>query len=158
MKVILIDQKENESVGEIVLATKNNLKSLQNWNFDWVKLFKTESSIYKLQIEKEILGLVKLDWENEDHFNLSNIEISPSNIGSKGQYKNTADLLFAYSALQSFKLNKGGYKGFLAFKSKGKLINHYSKKYNAELVFRERMIISPSNCKLLIQKQLKIEI
>jgi len=67
-------------------------------------------------------------------------------------------LLFAYSALQSFRLNNSAYKGFLAFKSKGMLINHYLEKYNAELVYRERMIISPKNCELLIKTHLKIEI
>lgn len=158
MKVILIDQKEIESEGEIVLASKKNLKNLENWNFDWFELYSSRSTIYKLHIKKEIIGLLKLEWENEYHFNLANIELSPINIGSKGKFKNVADILFAYAALQSFKLNKAEYKGFLAFKSKGKLINHYIEKYNAELLFRDRMIISPSNCKLLIMKQLKIEL
>jgi len=158
MKVILLDQKEIESVGVITLARKKELKNLENWNFNWFELCSARSAIYKLQSEGETIGLVKLDWENENHFNLANIEVSPDNIGSKGKYKNAADLLFAYAALLSFKLNKSQYKGFLSFISKGKLINHYIEKYNAELVFRERMIISPRNCKSLIEKQLKIEL
>jgi len=158
MKVVLIDQNEIESEGKIILAIKKSLKKLKNWNFAWSELYSNKSTIYKLEINEEIVGLIKLDWENEDHFNIANIEVSPNNIGSKGKYKNASDLLFAFSALQSFKLNKAGYKGFLAFKSKGKLINHYIEKYNAELVFRERMIISPKNCKTLIKNQLKIEL
>jgi hypothetical protein len=158
VNVVLIDRKNIEIQGKILVASKKSLKSLKDWNFNWLELYSTHSTIYKLQIEKEIIGLAKLDWENEDHFNLANVEVSPDNVGSKGQYKNAADLLFAYSALQSFKLNKNAYKGFLSFISKGKLISHYIEKYNAELVFRERMIISPKNCKALIEEQLKIKL
>jgi len=158
MEVILLDRRGKEIEGQILMATRNDVKKLKDWNFNWDELFSKKSTIYKLQLKDQIIGLVKHHWENEEHFNLANIELSPRNIGSKGQYKNAADLLFAYSALQSFKIYKKGYKGFLAFKSKGKLINHYVKKYKAELVFRDRMIISPRNCKILIKENLKIEI
>jgi len=140
------------------LLKSKDLRNLMNWNFDWVKLNSANSEIYKLTLNEKILGLVKHEWQNENHFRIANIEISPSNIGSKGNFKNAAELLFAYSALMSFKYNKGAYNGFLAFKSKGRLIKHYEKKYNAQLVFRENMIISPKNCKTLIKNHLKIEI
>lgn len=158
MNVILIDQTNNEFIAEINIARKKELSTLKEWNFNWAELHSKKGKIYRLKLKSEIVGLIKLEWQNEEHFTLANIELSPINIGSKGKFSNAAEILFAYSALMSFKLNKGAYKGFLAFKSKGRLIQHYTNKYNAELVFRDRMIISPTNCRILIKQHLKLEI
>lgn len=158
MVVKILDQKENEFEAQIVTASKNDLETIKNWNFDWVELYSSKAQFYKLVYKSKINGLIKIKWENPEHFILDNIELAPKNVGTKGEIKNAAELLFAYCALLSFNLNKGPYKGFLSFKSKGSLIKHYSKKYKAELVFREMMIISPSNCKLLIKNHLKLEI
>jgi len=59
---------------------------------------------------------------------------------------------------KSFELNKGNYKGYLVFTSKGVLIEYYQKKYNAELIFRERMILSPEKGKELILNYLQINL
>jgi len=66
--------------------------------------------------------------------------------------------LISFACLKSFELNKGNYKGFLVFTSKGTLIEYYQKKYNAELIFRERMIINPNIGKRLIKTNLEIDI
>jgi len=66
--------------------------------------------------------------------------------------------LISYACLKSFELNKGNYRGFLVFTSKGSLIEYYQKKYKAELIFRERMIINPEVGKQLIKSNLNIEL
>ena len=109
-------------------------------------------------LENKIQGLIKLEEENESYHVLKNIEVSPTNYGSKGEFTNTAEILMAFACLKSFELNQGNYKDFLVFKSKGTLIDYYQKKYNAELIFWERMIIAPEKGKLLINKYLKIDL
>lgn len=89
---------------------------------------------------------------------LKNIEVAPWNYGSKGKFKNIVEILISLACLQSFEFNKGNYKGFLVFTSKGKLIEYYQQKYNAELIFRERMIINPKIGKQLIRTNLKIDL
>ena len=64
----------------------------------------------------------------------------------------------AYGCLLSFELNKGPYKGYLSFISKGELIDYYIEKYNAELMYRERMYINPINGIKLIKKHLNKEL
>jgi len=90
------------------------------------------------------------------YFEMTNLELAPANFGSDGQIDNVAGCLIAYACLLTFKLNEGNYKGYLAFTSKGELIPHYEQNYYAELVYREKMIISPLNGKKLIKKYLNL--
>ncbi len=119
MLVKILDRHGAEFSGSIVEAQKSELKKVKNWNFQWSKLFDNHSWIFKLVCKSEIIGLIKIKWENPDHFVLANIELSPDNIGSNGTYKNATEILIAYSALLSFKLNKGPYKGFWHLPVKG---------------------------------------
>ena len=111
-----------------------------------------------LTYNEQIQGLIKLEEENESYYVLKNVEVAPWNYGSNGQFKNVADILISYACLKSFELNTGNYKGFLVYTSKGELIEYYQVKYKAELIFRERMIITPNNGKELILKNLEIHL
>ena len=64
----------------------------------------------------------------------------------------------SYACLKSFEYNLGNFKGYLVFTSKGNLIEYYQLKYQAELIFRERMMIGPEKGKELIFKNLKIDL
>ena len=108
--------------------------------------------------EEQIQGIIKLEEENELYYILKNIEVAPWNYGSRGKYKNISEILMSFACLKSFELNKGNYKGFLVFTSKGNLIEHYQTKYNAELIFRERMIINSQIGKQLILSNLGIDL
>lgn len=141
------------------IANHHDLAQTSNsWQFSWVDLQSDDSWFYKVNIDEEIQGLIKLELENNQYLVLKNIEVSPSNFGSTGKYKNIAEVLMAFACLQSFKNNEGNYKGFLVFTSKGELISHYENKYGAELIFRERMIIYPHQGIKLIQEHLKIDL
>lgn len=132
--------------------------SQSEWLFNWKSLFAKNSLIFKLSYEGEIQGLLKLSEVDEGYYEMSNLELAPTNYGSKGVVNNVAGCLIAYACLLTFELNTGAYKGYLAFTSKGELIPYYEKKYFAELVYREKMIIFPKNGKRLIKKYLDLKI
>ena len=160
MEVNLIDNKRKKSVtGLISKANIKDMPSLQlKWKFNWKSLYSANSRIFKLTYEGEIQGLLKLTEINEGYYEMTNLELAPKNYGSKGIMDNVAGCMIAYACLLTFTLNKGSYKGYLAFTSKGELIPHYEQKYFAELVFREKMIIFPENGKKLIKKYLNLKI
>ena len=159
MIVKLKNKKGLEFDAEIFVATKPDLKLLtKDWKFNWLKLNSSNSIIYKISIENKIQGLIKLEEENDSYYVLKNIEVAPSNFGAKGEFQNTAEILMAFACLKSFELNIGNYKGYLVFTSKGTLIEYYQNKYQAELIFRERMIINPKKGKQLIKTYLKINL
>ena len=132
-------------------------KPKSNWKFDWKSLYSKNSLVFKLSYEEEIQGLLKMAKVDEGYYEMSNLEISPKNYGSKGKLSNIAGSLIAYACLLTFELNNENYKGYLAFTSKGELIPHYEKHYFAELVFREKMIIFPVNGKKVIKKYLNLK-
>jgi len=158
VRVSLYDTKRKKRlVGTISKAYKKELP-VTKWKFDWKSLYEEKSQIFKLEYEEEIQGLLKMTKVDEGYYEMSNLELSPENYGTKGKINKVAGCLIAYGCLLSFQLNKGNYKGYLAFSSKGELIQHYEKHYYAELVYREKMIISPKNGKKLIKKYLNLEI
>jgi len=160
VKVNLYDNiRKKNIVGIISKAIKKEMpKSKFNWNFDWKSLHVKNSLVFKLSYEEEIQGLLKMTKVDEGYYEMSNLELSPENYGSNGKFSNVAGCLIAYGCLLTFELNTGHYKGYLAFTSKGELIQHYEKNYFAELVFREKMIIFPKNGKILIEKYLNLNI
>lgn len=160
MKVNLYDNTRGKSIFGVI--SKTSKKELPNkaakWNFDWKTLYSKDSLIFKLSYVDEIQGLLKMTKVDEGYYEMSNLELAPENYGSTGKLNNVAGCLIAYGCLLTFQLNTGNYKGYLAFTSKGELISHYEKNYFAELVFREKMIISPQNAKKLIKKYLQIKL
>ena len=145
MRVLIKNRRNKEFAAQIEKFGRKNLKDLSSeWKFNWKQLFNSNALFYVIMYEEQIQGIIKLEEENELYYVLKNIEVAPWNYGSKGKYKNIAEILISFVCLKSFELNKGNYKGFLVFTSKGNLIEYYQKKYNAELIFRERMIINLS--------------
>lgn len=158
MQVLLTDRNGKSLNAEISRAKNTELKKLEDWNFNWFELAKSKKSeVYKLQT-KEIEALLMIHYLDDEFFEMKNIEVAPSNYGSMGKYINAAQILMSYACLLSFEYNKGPYKGYLTFISKGRLIDYYIEKYNAELVFRERMQINPVNGMRLIKKHLNLEL
>ena len=158
MQVKLIEKNKKVRNAEIIEAQKSDLKKAKKWKFDWIELYEPKNSkIFQLKTE-DVEGLMKIEFFESDFFEMKNIEVAPSNYGSNGKFINVAQILISYGCLLSFELNKGPYNGYLSFISKGELIDYYIEKYNAELAFRERMIINPHEGMKLIKKHLKIEL
>ena len=159
VQVKIRNSRKKEFTAQIEQFTRTDLKLIKSdWKFNWKQLYDSKAKFYKVNYEDQTQGIIKLEEENDLYFVLKNIEVAPWNFGSKGKFNNVAEILISFACLQSFELNKGNYKGFLVFTSKGKLIEYYQKKYNAELIFRERMIINPNIEKQLIKTNLKIDI
>jgi hypothetical protein len=159
MTVSIKDRRDKTYTAQIEEFTKPDLKKLSSeWKFNWKQLLNTQGYHFMLTYNEQIQGLIKLEEENESYYVLKNVEVAPWNYGSNGQFKNVADILISYACLKSFELNTGNYKGFLVYTSKGELIEYYQVKYKAELIFRERMIITPNNGKELILKNLEIHL
>ena len=148
-----------EFIAQIEQFSKVDLKFIKSdWKFNWKQLYSSKAKFYKVNYDNQAQGIIKLEEENDSYYVLKNIEVAPWNYGSKCKFKNIAEVLISFACLKSFELNKGNYKGFLVFTSKGTLIEYYQQKYNAELIFRERMIINPNIGKRLIKTNLEIDI
>ncbi len=159
VKISIKDSIGSQYDGFIEQAVESDIRSLcKQWKFNWEEIFQSDQLTFKLVKDEEIQGLLKLTRENDQYVIMENIEVSPSNFGSKGQYINIAELLISFASYQTFKINKGSYIGYLAFTSKGSLIDYYQENYDAELVFRERMIIAPQSALKLIKKHLKLNL
>ena len=159
VRVKIKNRRNKEFESEIKPFVKSDLKNLDGeWKFDWKHLYSSKAKLFQLTYQGKSQGLIKLEEENESYHVLKNIEVAPWNYGSKGKFKNIAEILMSYACLKSFELNTGNYMGFLVFTSKGTLIEYYEKKYNAELIFRERMIINPKVGRKLILSNLKIDL
>ncbi len=159
MKISIKDSDGKIYDGYITEADEIEIKSLSpQWKFRWEEIYQSDQLTFKLVKDEEIQGLLKLTWENDEYVIMENIEVSPTNFGSKGQFVNIAELLISFACYQTFKLNKGSYIGYLAFTSKGSLIEYYQETYGAELIFRERMIIGPKSAIKLIKKHLKLNL
>lgn len=160
MKVFILDSTTNRNVlAQITKAKKSEMpKKSEGWSFGWKKLYEKDALVYKLSFENEAQGLLKLKKIEESFYEMTNLELKSSNMGSKGRYQKIAGCLIAFACLKSFELNIGNYEGFLSFTSKGELIQHYEKTYYAELVFKAKMIITPNNGRKLIKEYLNIEL
>lgn len=159
MKVSIYDKEGKEYHGYISRVEEVDIVNLNSrWKFNWSEIFVDDDLTFKLVKDNEIQGLVRLEFENDEYVIMKNVEVSPANFGLKGLFSNIAELLISFACYQTFRLNKGAYIGYLAFTSKGNLIEYYQEKYGAELIFRERMIIAPQAALKLIKNHLKLNL
>ena len=159
MQVLIKNRRNKEFTANIERFDNKYFKDVSSeLKFNWKQLFNSNALFYMIMYEEQIQGIIKLEEENELYYVLKNIEVAPRNYGSKGKYKNIAEILMSFASLKSFELNRGNYKEFLIFTSKGNLIEYYQNKYKAELIFRERMIINSKIGKQLILSNLGIDL
>lgn len=134
---------------------KSDLKLLgknKGWLFSWVDELKfADRSVYKLTIRHNpniIQGLVSIS-DNQDHIYLHLVESAPFNLGKHKLYEGVPGNLFAFACKQSW---DNGYQGFVSFKSKTKLIQHYSRSLGAVHIGEQKMVIFPNEALKLIKK------
>lgn len=131
---------------EVLLVLKGDLKKIKrkNWEFDWGKEFRDENKqLFKLVISNDaevIQGLISLE-DKGDHIFMHLIESAQFNKGKKKLYIGAPGNLVALACKLSF---ERGYDGFLLFKSKTNLIEHY-KKTLGEQIFRGDYMVLDSN-------------
>jgi hypothetical protein len=153
----LINALTNEVVDTTyALATKNELKNLQGWLFDWSSTDLKKSSIYKLIAENDdtIQGLVAInDHSSDQAIYVKLVESAPHNKGWYKKYKGVGGHLFAIAALISV---QKGYGGFLFLDAKNmELVEHYHSTLGAVLWGRPhkyRMIVDEEKAHALLEK------
>jgi hypothetical protein len=140
---------------DILPFSKSDIKNVNvknGWLFKWSHEFKlNDREVFKLTIENNptiIQGLVSISDLN-DHYYLNLIESAPFNLGKNKLYEGVPGNLFAFTCKIS---QQKGYEGFVAFKSKTKLIEHYEKTLGATHVGGNKMIIFPQQSFKLVKK------
>ena len=138
---------EDTITGDIFLTKvlpleKEDLKVISKtsgWKFNWKTEFSTsEKRVYKLIIEQQpnlIQGLISLTTEI-DHIFMHLIESAPHNYGKSKKYFGVAGNLVAFGCKLSF---ESGFEGYIAFKSKTNLIEHYKKTLWAKVLYGQKM-------------------
>ncbi len=140
---------------EIHEIAKDDLKTVSKkngWLFGWAAEYKLKDrKLFKLTIKDNpniVQGIVSIS-DYTDHFHLHLIESAPFNTGKEKLYEGVPGNLFAYVCKCS---KERGYDGFVAFTSKTRLIEHYTKTIGAIHVGGHKMIIFPENAHKLINK------
>jgi hypothetical protein len=128
----------------------------KGWQFNWRSEFKSKNrQLFKLTILGNpgiVQGLISITDEN-DHYFVHLIESAPFNIGKNKLYIGVPGNLMAFACKTS---KENGYKGFVAFVSKSKLISHYRENLGATPFGRgSKMIIYPPAAEKLINKYFK---
>ena len=119
---------------DVLPVLKIDLKTIlkkNGWNFNWKsELLKPDRDTYKLVISNNIQivqGLMSVS-VNPDHVYMHLIENAPFNLGERKMYAGVAGNLVAFACKLSFQHGKDG---FVSFRAKTKLIDHYKKTLGA---------------------------
>jgi hypothetical protein len=134
----------------LTLVTKKN-----NWLFNWRDEFNdVKKEVYKLTIANNpqvIQGLISLTIE-DDHVFMHLIESAPFNRGKQKIYLGVPGNLVAFGCKISF---QRGFDGFLSFRSKTQLIEHYIQTLGAYHFGGHLMIIPTESAKKLVSQYFK---
>jgi len=143
---------------EITNLTNTDVKQAQRkkgWLFDWKKELKDNSKeVYKLTIQNNtgvLQGLISLKIE-ANYVYISLIESAPFNRGRNKMYLGVSGNLVAHACRLSF---QKGFKGFVSFHSKTKLIGHYEKSLGAYHFGGHLMILEDKASQQLVDKYFK---
>ncbi len=143
---------------EVLRLTKADLKQVSKknrWNFDWNAEFTDNTKeVFKLTIHHNpniIQGLLSLTLEY-DHVYMHLLENAPFNTGQHKLYEGVAGNLVAHACKVSF---QQGFRGFVGFTAKTKLIAHYQKTLGAYILSGHRMIIPTGPAQILVEKYFK---
>jgi hypothetical protein len=137
---------------EVIPLTSRDLRKLKSseWMFDWKAEAKdTKKDLYKLVIvenENNIQGLVSIE-DKGDHIFMHLIENSKFNKGSQKVYLGVAGNLVAFVCKLSFSF---GYRGYVSFEAKTKLIGHYQSSIGARVLFRNYMVLDEKASQKLV--------
>src|SRR6185312_14675396 len=108
----------------------------------------TSRQLFKLVLrgDSKIQGLISLE-TMDGYIEMHLIESAPSNIGKEKAFIGVAGNLVAFACKLSFEL---GFDGYLSFRPKTKLFDHYKETLGAERIFRDRMQIATDSAKKLV--------
>ncbi|AEB15536.1 hypothetical protein [Treponema succinifaciens] len=135
----------------ITKAEAENLK-IAGWLFDWSIPHSNGYEVYELLLKdtNERQGLIALKHiRNQLYTHVDVVESSPSNRGSHGIYQGVGAHLFAIACKLSWDV---GNEGFVQFKAKTNLVEHYRETLNAQNIDDQNMFIDSYSAINLIKK------
>lgn len=142
-------------VQRLVKPDLNNVAKKYGWNFDWKKeLQQNDREAYKLVIASSpsvVQGLLSVSIKT-DHVYMNLLESAPFNIGKNKLYEGVAGNLVAFACKLSFQRGCGG---FVSFRAKTRLIEHYEQSLGAVHFGGHLMVIDTEAAKILVDKYFK---
>lgn len=138
----------------IVPADLKAVLKKNKWQFNWKnELKQRDRRLFKLVIRDDtvIQGLVSLEPAG-NYIEMHLIETAPHNYGKSKLYIGVPGNLVAFACKMSF---ESGFDGFVGFIPKTQLIQHYIDVLGAELIFKNRMLISTASAKKLVNSYYK---
>ncbi|MDR6560339.1 MULTISPECIES: hypothetical protein [unclassified Arcicella] len=170
MKVKIFNVKDDSHVdAEICEAIKKNilLPSLTDgWRFNFKKHSKVKGTKTYILVCEETSNVIEgcLIFKMKDSVEpyMAYIEIAPHNHGDNRKYDKVAGCLIAFACRLSFIHGERDFKGWLAFDileedkvNEIRLMNLYSKRYNALRFGETTMVIPPEGGEKLINEFLQ---
>lgn len=143
---------------EVQRLTKPDLKTISKklgWNFEWKReLLQNDRETYKLVISSSpivIQGLLSVSVKT-DHVYMNLLESAPFNIGKNKLYEGVAGNLVAFACKLSF---QRGCDGFVSFRAKTRLIEHYTQTLGAIHFGGHLMVLDTDSAQTLVDKYFK---
>ena len=151
---------ENRTTGdsfqtEVLPLDGNDLKSItksRGWLFDWKAEFRmADRDVYKLVIRTNLTIIQELICltEKEDHVYMHLIESAPFNRRKDKVYLGVPGNMVAFACKLAF---HRGFEGYLSFRSKSTLLDHYGKTLGAQHIGGQIMVINTMSALKLIDK------
>ncbi|MCI6179197.1 MAG: hypothetical protein MR662_01705 [Treponema porcinum] len=135
----------------ITKADAEKLKA-EGWLFDWSIPHSNGYEIYELLIKgsEERQGLIALKHIRDQLYtHVDVVESAPQNRGKTGKYQGVGAHLFAIACKLSWDV---GNEGFVQFKAKTDLVEHYRETLNAKTIDVQNMYIDSYSALNLIKK------
>lgn len=153
---------ENRETGEVCdtvyrliakTLSKFDATELQKkgWKFDWSIPHKTGYEIYELLLKDDetVQGMIALKHIREQYYtHVDIVESAPFNVGHNGKYKGVGAHLFAIACKVSW---DAGNEGYVQFKAKSNLVEHYKETLGAQNIDAQNMFIDTYGALKLIR-------
>ena len=134
--------------------TKSEAEKLikEGWLFDWSIPHTQGYEIYELLLDgtEERQGMIALKHIRDQLYtHVDIVEAAPKNRGKNGEYQGVGAHLFAIACKLSWDV---GNEGFVQFKAKTNLVEHYQNTLNAQSIDEQNMFIDSYAALNLIKK------
>lgn len=128
------------------------------WNFDWSVPHKNGYEVYELLLKGDdtVQGMIALKHIRQSYYtHIDIVEAAPWNVGRDGKFQGVGAHLFAIACKLSWDV---GNEGYVQFKAKTNLVEHYKDTLGAQNIDSQNMYIDSYGALKLIRKYFKEDI
>ncbi len=139
-------------ISKTITKAESEKMMKEGWLFDWSVPHSHGYEVYELLLKGSDLrqGLIAIRHIRDQLYtNIDIVESAPENRGSCGKYQGVGAHLFAIACKLSWDV---GNEGFVQFKAKSNLVEHYKKTLNAQNIDEQNMFIDSFAALNLIKK------